>query len=460
MKKDCFLLFLLLSCMLSCKKEDDKVTMSKPLSKLPETIDENRTLKSDTVYTFDVSVTVTDSAVLTIEPGTVIKFVKGKGSVGYFAITRGAKIMAEGTPDKPIVFTSGKPAGERMHGDWLGLYIFGKAPIAAFDESIFMPGKELALPAAMGAGGPIGGGEDPADNSGVLKYVRIEFAGNTGNGDGYGLACVGVGSGTTIDHVQVSYTQVSGFAFYGGTVNATHLVAFNNRLAGIVYANGYTGKQQFVLSYKHPYFGSTGSAAVYTSDGLLVFNDLRGYQVDYNTRPVLSNVTVVGPYKNPGYNSALVWNAGLNVMYSGTFALRNSILMGMPKGGIKFSDDMAAQNLLNGMSEFGSNLVHSNVYEDAFTINTDMVYSVDTATLNAYATEHLNKKYTTPDEIGLTDPFNYSQPGLGAKDGGVDFSGSDYDGFFTKVNYVGAVGKDNNWLAEKWVNFYPVDTDY
>lgn len=466
MKKNYSLLllnFLLFTGLLSCKKGDNAVDHKKPTAKLPTEITTNRTLRSDTVYIFSSSVTVTDSAVLTIEPGTVIKFVQDKGGAAYFAVDRGAKIMAAGTADKPIVFTSGKPAGERLHGDWLGLYIFGNAPVSTYDESTGGAGTEMGLIDVLGNTPLKGGGNDPADNSGVLKYVRIEFGGNPGNGDGYGLACVGVGAGTTIEHVSSSYTQVSGFGFFGGNVNARYLVAFSNRVAGIIYANGYNGKQQFVLSYKHPYFASIGTSFIYTCDALLVMNDIKGYPVTDNTRPVLSNVTVVGPYNNPGYNSALAWNAALNVTNAGTFVLRNSILMGMPKGGIKFSEDMAAQKLLSGETEFSANLVHSKVSADAFTINPDAVYSVDAAAVTSYALANKNKMYTTPEEINLTDPFNFSQPGLVPKGNepamsGADFDGDDFKSFFTKVNYVGAFGTEN-WL-EKWANFYPISTNY
>lgn len=450
-------------CLLSCKKDDKKLETLKPVVTLPERITENRTLKSDTIYTFTVSVNVTNNAVLTIEPGTVIKsrnVADGSGRSGYFAIERGAKIMAEGTAEKPIVFTSGSPAGFQQHGDWGGLYIFGKAPVSAYDENTGGAATEMTL-SGLGALLPSGGGTDPRDNSGVLRYVRVEFAG-VGSAESYGLACVGVGSGTTIENVQASYTQTSGFGFFGGTVNAKNLVAFNNRVAGIVYSNGYAGMQQFIVSYKHPYFVAPGSF-IYTCDALLVLNDIKGYPVAPDTRPVLSNVTAIGPYNNPGYNSALPWNAAFNISYGGAFVLRNSILMGMPKGGIKFSDDMAAQRLLDGTTEFSTNLVHSNISADAFTVDPNAVYSIDAAGITDYALNHNNKMYSKPEEINLSDPFRFEQPGLLPKTGapaltGADFSGEHFQGFFKKVTYVGAFGTEN-WM-QNWTSFYPFNIKY
>ncbi len=290
--------------------------------------------------------------------------------------------------------------------------------------------------------------------------MRIEFAGT--GGESYGLTCVGVGSGTIIEHVQSSYTQTSGFGFYGGTVNARNLVAFSNRVAGFVYANGYTGKQQFIVSYKHPWFAASG-AYIYTCDAILVVNDIQNNPLVNNTRPILSNLTVIGPYDNPGYNNALPWNAAININYGSALVLRNSVLMGMPKGGIKFSDDIAALNLVNGLTAFSNNLVHSNIPEEAFGVDPNFVYSVDNATVNAYASGNNNIAYSNPAQIQLTNPFTFENPGLIPKVGspalsGADFSGADFSSFFDNVTYKGAFGAVN-WM-EGWTNFYPVVTAY
>lgn len=443
-------------CCNACKK-DAAMGGVKPVAILPQLIKSDLTLKSDSVYIFTGSVVVSNNAVLTIEPGTVIKS-SGSHSV-FFAISRGSKIMAEGTVDKPIVFTSADPSGQRIHGSWSGLYIYGNAPVSVYDEFTGGPGTTMTLRA--GGNDISGGGDNPADNSGVLKYVRIEFAGE-GSETSYGLALVGVGSGTVVENVQVSYTQTCGFGFYGGTVNARNLVAYNNRLAGFVYANGYSGKQQFIVSYKHPYFAEAGPW-IYTCDAVLTFNDIVNNPLVVNTRPVLSNLTVIGPYNNPGYNIFKPWNAAVNINYGSALALRNTVIMGMPEGGIKFSDDVAAQHLADGTTEFSNNLVHNNIMEKAFTVDMNTVYSLDTTTLNEYAVSHGNIRYNTPEEILLTDPFTFEHPGLVPKAGspalsGADFSGTDYNSFFEKVTYKGAFGTVN-WM-EGWTNFYPVTTMY
>jgi len=445
----------------ACKKSHDAVRAIKPVVRLPDQIRADRTLYSDTVYTF-YSVFVTDNAVLTIEPGTLIKsqdFAAGESRSGPFVIDQGAKIMAEGTVDKPIVFTSGSPAGQRQHGDWTGLYILGKAPVSGYDEATGGPATMISIRGVSMPNG--GGGSDPEDNSGILKYVRIEFAGDPGN-DSYALGCVGVGRGTVIENIEASYTQISGFGFFGGTVNARNLVAFNNRLAGFVYANGYTGKQQFIVSYKHPYFAAT-SGLWYTCDAVLSFNDIQNNPLIESTRPVISNLTVIGPYNNPGYNEFLPWNAAVNISYGSAMVLRNSILMGMPKGGIKFTDDAAALHLLDGTTEFSYNLAHSNNPGEAYTTDINAVYSVDSTIVNDYALSHDNARYETPALLGLTDPFNFTLPVMTPLSNspaltGANFDGPDFSGYFQPVVYRGAFGSVN-WM-NGWTSFYPVTATY
>lgn len=449
-----------LICMLhACKKDAEPTGITGPVAELPEGITRDRTLHSDTTYLLTGNLSVSNNAILTIEPGTVIKLKPGANNASSILIARGSKIMAEGTADKPIVFTSGNPPGERIHGEWGGLYIFGDAPVSAYDELTGGAATELKIPYISNEF--TGGGNDPNDNSGVLKYVRIEFGGSAG-GTNYGLGCIGVGAGTVIEHVQCSYSGASGFGFYGGTVNARHLVTFSDRLAGFVYANGYKGKQQFIVSYKHPYFANAGSW-ISTCDAVLTVNDILTYPLIESTRPVISNLTAIGPYNHPGYNPSQPWNAAVNVINGSSLALRNSVLVGMPKGGIKFSDDAAALHLQSGVTTFSNNLVHSNVPEDAFTLDPNVVYSIDTAVLNEYARSHNNTRFDRPEGLQLSDPFRFGAPGLLPKPGsvalaGADFSGPDYDDFFQPVTYRGAFG-DVNWMAG-WTNFYPVETGY
>ena len=129
----------------------------------------------------------------------------------------------------------------------------------------------------------------------------------------------------------------------------------------------------------------------------------------------------------------------------------------------KISDDAAAQELLDGNIDFSYNLVHNNVPSDAFTVDFTSVSLIDPTVVAAYAMAHNNTSFDTPSLIGLTNPFDFADPGLLPATGspaltGANFAGPDFNGFFTKVPYRGAFGTDN-WM-KGWASFYPVTINY
>jgi len=164
-------------------------------------IEEDTLLTADNQYILSGGVFIgndIDPVTLTIEPGTTLY---GESATdGFLSIRRNAQIIAEGTAEAPIVFTSSKEPGSRARGDWGGLIINGNAPINACADD----GADFCE--ALGEGGTgFYGGTDPEDSSGVLKYVRVEFAGTLISPDNElnGIAFLGVGSGTEVDFVQV-----------------------------------------------------------------------------------------------------------------------------------------------------------------------------------------------------------------------------------------------------------------
>lgn len=222
---------------------------------------------------------VTKGATLTIEPGTVIK--GEKATKGSLIVEPGGKIIAEGTAEKPIVFTSDQVAGSRAYGDWGGLILCGNAPVNANEPQI--------------EGGPrtVYGGGDPEDNSGVVKYVRIEFAGYPlePNKEINGLTCGGVGSGTTLEYIQVSFCGDDSYEWFGGTVNAKHLIAYKGWDDEFDTDYGYSGKLQFLLGVRDPKVADTSKSNGFESD-----NDANGSGNEPLTNPIFSNVTLIGPF--------------------------------------------------------------------------------------------------------------------------------------------------------------------
>ena len=157
-------LLLMVFGLFGCLKEEIEPPIGVPLSTtLNGTYMETITLTSDKVWTLKGYVYITNGSKLVIQPGT--KIVSDIAEKGALVIERGAQIIAEGTPTKPIVFTSGKPDGEKAPGDWGGIVILGLAPT-----------NRTTYPTIEGGIGRVYGGELPNDNSGVLKYVRIEYA--------------------------------------------------------------------------------------------------------------------------------------------------------------------------------------------------------------------------------------------------------------------------------------------
>lgn len=205
-------------------------------------------------YTLKGWIYIANGAELTLQPGTVIK--GDKTSKASLIVERGGKLHAQGTKSEPIVFTSAQPKGNRKPGDWGGIILCGKAPNNQ---------KEMQI-----EGGPRTrhGGSDPADNSGTLSYVRIEFAGYPfqANQEINGLTMGSVGSGTKIDHIQVSYSNDDSYEWFGGTVNCKHLIAYKGWDDDFDTDNGFCGKVQFCLSIRDSRIADTSNSNGFESD--------------------------------------------------------------------------------------------------------------------------------------------------------------------------------------------------
>ncbi|HBZ35309.1 MAG TPA: hypothetical protein DEO33_02630, partial [Rikenellaceae bacterium] len=229
------------------------------------------TLKKGT-YILKGWVYVIDGVTLTIEPGTVIK--GDKDTKAALIIERGGKLIAEGTKNEPIVFTSNQSAGSRKPGDWGGVIICGKATNNK---------REMII-----EGGPRSshGGDNDDDNSGVMSYVRIEFAGYPFKTDQEinGLTLGSVGRGTRMDHIQVSYSNDDSYEWFGGTVDAKYLIAYHGWDDDFDSDNGYRGRIQFGLVVRNPRIADKSS-----SNGLESDNNAEGTTELPLTTPVFSN---------------------------------------------------------------------------------------------------------------------------------------------------------------------------
>ena len=236
---------------------------------------------------------VADGAELTIEPGTIIK--GDKETKAALIVERGGKLFAQGTPDAPIVFTSEMPKGQRRPGDWGGLILCGRANNNQTEQQI--------------EGGPRSkhGGNDNEDNSGILSYVRVEFAGYPFQTDKEinGITFGSVGSKTQIDHLQVSYSNDDSYEWFGGTVNCKYLVAFRGWDDDFDTDNGFSGAVQFGLAIRDSRIADVSQSNGFESD-----NCADGAAVSPYTSCVFSNITFVGPKLDPQFQNNADYNTG------------------------------------------------------------------------------------------------------------------------------------------------------
>lgn len=189
---------------------------------LDSDITEDTELDNAYAWQIEGTVKVREGATLTIPACTRLEGLADP-TPGFLAVLRGGKLVAEGTANEPILFTSSKPVGERAIGDWGGVVLLGRARITRPN------GATEAIYEGLTEADYTYGGDDDEDSSGSLKYVRIEYSGWEifPDKEVNGLSMAGVGSGTTIDHVMVSNTQDDCFEWWGGTVRPTYLIANN-----------------------------------------------------------------------------------------------------------------------------------------------------------------------------------------------------------------------------------------
>lgn len=290
---------------------------------------------------------VKNNATLTIAPGTIIR--GDKDSQGTLIITRGAKIMAEGTVTQPIVFTSNEDAGERAEGDWGGLVILGKARNN-------QPGGVANIEGIAPTADTEFGGNDDADNSGVLKYVRVEFPGIAlqPNKEVNGITFGSVGSGTTVDYVQVSFSGDDDFEWFGGTVDARHLIAYRGLDDSFDCDFGFRGRVQFGLVVRDPNLSDApGDSNAFECD-----NDANGSVAQPLTAPVFSNITIVGPLGNGSVTlpAGEKFEKSFRLRRNSAVSVFNSITTGWEKG-LSIEGGATEDNLTGDTMAFQNNLL-------------------------------------------------------------------------------------------------------
>jgi PKD repeat protein len=415
------------------------------------------TWTNNNIYILSGFVKVTANDTLVIQPGTIIKGdLVTKGSL---IIERSGFLRAEGTAEQPIVMTSQKAPGQRSYGDWGGLIICGRAAV----NSPANAGNGTAAGEAIvegGVGSIYGGGTMPNDNdnSGIIRYLRIEFGGIPfqPNSEINGLTMCGVGRGTTIDHVQVSYCGDDAFEWFGGTVNVKNIIAFRNWDDDFDTDFGYRGNVQFALSLRDPQIADQSGSNGFESD-----NDASGSTAIPNTQPHFSNVTIAGP---------LLFNSTINSNYKRALHLRrrtecspmNSVYAGYPVGLLIESASTQANATASNL-RFKNNVL-AQMNDTLATVTTANPNNINAGfNISTFFAANNNANYNAGTELGwngmsLTNPDFTLQP-TSVLTAGADFTDSYLqDAFFTPVDFRGAFGSEN-WTS-CWAEWDPQNADY
>jgi hypothetical protein len=418
-------------------------------------INADTTFRKANSYILKGLVYIVGNHTLTIEPGTVIKGSFSGADVAALIITRGSKINAAGTATEPIVFTSAAP--NPQSGDWGGIVICGKASInTSYNGTNGLYQVEGGIDNANGDG--LAGSGDATvptaidtDNSGILQYVRIEYAGYAYQPDKEinSLTLSAVGNGTTIDHIQVVYAKDDAYEFFGGTVNCKYLIAYKTQDDDFDTDNGFSGKVQFGLVIRDSVIADISTSEAFESD-----NNASGTTAAPKTKAIFSNITAIGPRATLNNVGSSLFRAGAQIRRNSALSLFNSIIMGWPQGILidGTTGTATALNIEDSSLRLRNVTLAGNTVNLKFSGSAGATITSD-ATLTSWFTSsyYNNDLLTNATDAKLIQPFNYSAPDptpfAGSNGNQKILSGADFndpkftgDSFFDKtVTFRGGV---------------------
>lgn len=331
----------------------------------------------------DISLTSYDNWLLSggvfVEEGYTLTILNG-GTIyadtevtTFLSVMQGAKVFIEGSQNNPVVFT---PLTDNpTYGDWGGIIINGYASL------------NTGFTAEGEGGTGIYGGDDDNDDSGVIRYVRVEYAGKILGTDNElnGFSFNGVGDGTTVEYIQAYKGSDDGIEFFGGTVNVRYAVSTHNQDDSFDWTHGWRGKGQYWLAQQGPDGGDRGIEADNNSDD----NLLEPY-----SNPILCNITLVG------YDDGDSLNTGIRFREGTKGKVYNAHITNFPKYGVRVSDESTLSNLTNGelilsnslVEDNGTNFKDCDIFETLTLINEDPWFDIDqTIGSDTYWTEGWTK---------------------------------------------------------------------
>jgi len=397
--------------------------IDKPVRVIRGRFTSNISLTADTYWVLRGAVFIgatdgSSSATMTIAAGT--RIIGETATRGSLIIERGARIIANGTATAPIVMTSDQPVGFRFRGDWGGLVINGRAP--------------LNLPGGLGIGeGATGiyGGNDENDNSGILRYVRVEFAGIEFSPDNElnGIAFQGVGRGTIVENIQVSWNKDDGIEMFGGSVDIKRVVLTNIGDDSIDWTFGWNGRIQFAVVQQR---GDD------TDHGIEADNNGNNHNLLPRSKPTIYNLTMIG---DPGLDAGPESTNGMRLRVGTAGLIRNFIVQGFKQDGIDVRDAAAIGLIASG----DLSTTHGILWQNG-TGGRNWGTSAQTVALRT-------KDGATVAQVDpmLVAPFSRTAPDWRPAAGSPALTMTPAvppnDGFFEVANFIGALGPD---LANDW----------
>lgn len=462
MKKNLFYLAGIFTSMMvitSCSSDDDN---GNPPVTPPVTGDyveltgdlSTQTLTKDKKYLLKGQVFVKEGQTLNINPGTVIS--GDKATKGTLIIAPGGMINAEGTASEPIVFTSSLPAGTRDRGDWGGVVVLGKAKVNQPNPAI-----EGITPAV------IYGGNNDDDNSGILKYVRVEFAGIelTPNNETNSITLGAVGRETVLENCQVSWGGDDGFEWFGGSVNGKHLISFASWDDSFDVDFGFSGKVQFGLEVRYPSYADQSGSNSFECD-----NGPNDNVTEFLTTGVFSNFTCIGPKLTSSQSINANYQHSLDLRRRTAVTIANSVFVGYPRG-IRMNHQSVYDNYNAGTGTLINNVMVANAQTysvgsgmaataadvtSLWVANNQMITSDDFATVfaelglnnNIFFGENVSTGYSSNPTFTVTS---------GSLTSGASFSNPKLAGF-ENTAYRGAFGT-TDW-TDGWAEFNAITKVY
>lgn len=414
----------------------------------------SRTLNASTCYVLEGCYQIQSGGSLTLPAGTTIRALPQASLI----VRPGGQIFANGASGNPVVFTYAELDAMGNPSGWTGMFIAGQAIT-----------NQVAPSISNSCAGTISyGGSNDADNSGVLQHLRIEYAGvaATGDPESAGLNLLAVGTGTTIDHVQVSYSKKDAYDIRGGKVDLNYMESLNSYRSDMQVSQGYTGNIQFLTSVRLDANAHDNSGVF--SNGIYVFNDATGSINTPKTHPVISNATFFGPRycgvspvhsdfraavrlalnaEAEIYNSVFTgWNTGLQIVDASTINNANV------NGAIKMDYNTFYANAANfantpaAFNPLGAGC--ANTITDWMTSGSCQIDNFIRTSLTGYSNTLCGDFCSTPPVMTLSATNNV---------GSADYSW-DAGGVFTTATYRGSL-TNSNW-SSSWSNWCPKNVVY